>query len=291
MNSDEQIIDLHTHSTASDGAYTPGQIVQMAKSIGIGLLALTDHDTIDGISEAARMAEFSGIDFIPGFELSVKTDKGAVHLLGLGVYNPSAELETLLERIRKGRRERNPRIIRNLNELGYNITLSEVRELAGGEVIGRPHIAQALIRHGYVADYNEAFKRFLNSNGAAYSHRWRPDIAYACEVISNSGGIPILAHPGLIGFSGFDEMEAFITRLKASGLRGVEVHYSHHSREQHTQLLRIAKKLDLIISGGSDFHGANHPEARLGRGTDGEFISIEYARALLDQLHVAQLRY
>jgi len=272
--------DLHIHSIFSDGTFSPSEIVQQAFAIGIQTIALTDHDTVSGNHEASEAAKKTGIDFIPGIEISVNSSYGSLHMLGLGLFRVNNRLEELISKIQIGRRNRNPQIIRKLQILGYSISFEEVQQLARSEIIGRPHIAQVLINHQYVTDQDEAFHRFLNTDAAAYVHRWRPSIDDAIEIIRSSDGIPILAHPGFIEFPRESSREAFIRSLKEMGLQGLEVHYPSHSVRKHELLQSLAKKYNLLITGGSDFHGGNKPGSLLGKGTDGRWITSEYASGI-----------
>jgi 3',5'-nucleoside bisphosphate phosphatase len=280
------LVDLHTHTSMSDGTVDPGDLISLAKSQGIGIIAITDHDTIAGNAQACATAEKLDLTCIPGMEISANGPYGSIHVLGLGLYHPSPELHEMLDRIQTGRRERNPMIVRKLQLLGYAITMEEVKALAGGNIIGRPHIAQSLMQHGYVTDQSDAFKRFLNSNAEAYVQRWRPEIDQAAEAIITSGGVPVLAHPGLIPIPDGAAMKRYFRSLKSSGLQGLEVHYPTHSSCQHEQLQSMAENLGLITTGGSDFHGDNKPGVLLGRGTNGDPITIEFVEPLCELLKI-----
>ncbi|MBN1354786.1 PHP domain-containing protein [bacterium] len=280
------LADLHIHTTESDGTVTPDAAVKRAHVLGIGLMAITDHDTIDGNDLAVKTAEKLGVLCLRGLEISVNSRFGSIHVLGLGLQHFSERLEKLLEQIQIGRRERNPRIVRKLKLLGFDISMEEVRDLAKGEIIGRPHIAKALVNRKYAADQAEAFELFLNRSSAAYVERWRPEVRQAADAISDSGGIPVLAHPGLIPIPDTGTRKDFLHQLKSRGVLGLEVHYPSHSAEMHTQLESIACDLEMIKTGGSDFHGENKPGIEMGRGTCGLPILLDYVRSLIETLNI-----
>ena len=257
--------DLHTHSTASDGQYTPSEIVKLAKEREIEVMALTDHDTIDGVDEAQRAGDTLGIQVIRGVELSAKEYRG-FHILGYGFQDGDTELSRLCEKLRAGRDERKYKIIDFLREKGVNIELSEVEELAGGEVIARPHFARVLVRHGYVSTNREAFDRYLDTEEFRKKvTRFKADARTCVEAIKSAGGKVSLAHPYQMGLSD-DELEALVARLKDQGLDAIECYYPKYTPEQQAFYLYLTEKYRLHQTGGSDFHGEKvKPDVSLAR--------------------------
>ena len=237
--------DLHTHSTASDGQYTPTQLVRLAKERGLDVLALTDHDTVDGLEEAVRAGEQMGIRVIRGIELSAMGSSG----ISIQV---------------RGRDQRAPRIIAFLEEQGVRIPLSEVEALAGGQIMGRPHFAQVLVRHGYVSSNREAFDRYLDTEDFHRRVERPKPLAQVCvETIRAAGGKASLAHPYQIGVDN-GTLEDIVRELAGCGLNAIECFYPRHTPEQQSFYLRLAEKYGLHATGGSDFHGERvKPDIRL----------------------------
>ena len=255
-------VDLHTHSTASDGAHRPARLVEMAAAGGLGVLSVSDHDTLDGVSDACRAGKSLGLPVIPAVELSVDLEAGgSAHLLG---YFPQADLERLLspssslgkalEGVRQARYRRNPRILERLAGLGMHVPEPEVARAAGEGVIGRPHIAQVMVNRGYVGSQREAFDRFLARGKPAYVERRRLYAGSAIDLIRDVGGIPVLAHPGLMPRT-HRELSALVAGLADRGMQGVEVYYPGHDRAMTEHLRNTACGLDLALTGGTDYHG------------------------------------
>lgn len=278
------LMDLHTHTTFSDGSETPETLIDMAFERGLTVVAITDHDSISGLEHAEKQATKRGIRLVRGIEFSADYGEISVHIVGLGIKKPDEIFIEMLQKIGKGRASRNPQIVQKLNELGFDITLEEIRNIAAGDIISRPHIAEALVRNGYVENTNEAFKKYLNRGRPAYQERYRPTVSEATAMIKHMGGIPILAHPGLIRFP-FETMESHISRLKSMGIEGLETHYPVHTPAMRQEFSRIAKKLRLLESGGSDFHGVFKPNP-IGLGTDREPILGSFLRPLLERLNI-----
>ena len=247
------IADLHTHSTASDGQYAPAQLVQLAKEKGIEALALTDHDTVDGIPEAAQAGRRAGIRVIPGVELGAKEYKN-LHILGYNYANAPCPLTDLCQKLRAGRDERKYRILDFLKEKGVELSLEEVEEMAGGKVIARPHFAQVMVRHGYVATTREAFDRYLDTSEYSRIERFKASAQECIEAIKASGGRVSMAHPYQVGLDD-DALEALVRSLKGFGLDAIECYHSGHTPQQTAFYLSLAKRYDLHVTGGSDFHG------------------------------------
>ncbi len=284
-------VDLHIHSTASDGMMTPSEIVGMALEKSLTMISITDHDTLDGIPEAAGVAADSGIHFVPGVELSVDLESdGSItaHLLG---YFPGAEIEELVSDstplgeaitfVQGGRRRRNPRILEKLRASGVYILMNEVKLLSDGDVVGRPHIAQAMVDAGYVGSLKEAFNRFLGKGRPAYVERDRLPVGKAMDVIREAGGLPVMAHPGYIAMDS-DEMRELFGRMKGLGLSGVEVYYPTHAPSMVEFLLSVADEFDLLVTGGSDFHGRDGEAAPLGGSPDGFAVETDMIRDFMD---------
>lgn len=246
--------DLHTHSTASDGQYTPSELACLAKKRGLDLLALTDHDTVDGLDEAVKAGEKLGLRILRGIELSAR-EYGTFHILGYGINPEAPVLQALCSRMKEGRDERAPRLIAFLREKGMTISMDEVQEIAGGAIIGRPHFAQAMVRRGYVASNREAFDRYLDTDEFRQRvERPKPSVRECIEAIKDAGGKVSLAHPYQIGI-GETALDALVGELAGCGLDAIECYYPRHTAEQTAFYLDLAKKYCLHITGGSDFHG------------------------------------
>lgn len=262
----KDLIDLHTHTTASDGSVPPAQLVAQAKALGLEALAVTDHDTTAGLDEALAAGRDSGLEVIAGVEISVAgPNGGSLHMVGLFVDHRAPALAEGLARLQQARAQRNPKIVANFRELGIDLTLEEVRGFAGGGQVGRPHFAQALAARGVVSHPDEAFRRYLAPGRPAYAPKFRFEPAEAMAMLKAAAGVPILAHPGVLKLR-WAELERLIAQLRGQGLEGVEAYHSDHSAADQGRLLGLARRLGLVVSGGSDFHGAPKPKVRLGVG-------------------------
>ncbi len=246
-------VDLHTHSTASDGQYTPSQLVRLAAARGLEALALTDHDTLDGLEEAVEAGAHAGLLVLRGVELGAKEYR-SLHILGYGFTPGAPGLEALCARMREGRDERKYRILDFLREKGLGITLAEVEEIAGGAIIARPHFAQALVRGGYTATVKEAFDRYLDTDEYQRIERVKPDARTCIETIRAAGGKASLAHPYQLNLEE-ESLDALVKQLAGYGLSAIECYYPRHRPEQQAFYLHLAEKYGLYVSGGSDFHG------------------------------------
>lgn len=258
-----RLSDLHTHTTASDGQYAPSQLVKLAKDQGLSVLAVTDHDTIAGVEEAMAAGKAVGVTVIRGVELSAR-DHHNFHILGYGFQEGGTELSSLCEKFRAGRDERKYKIVDYLREKGVDINLSEVEALAGGEVIARPHFAQALVRRGYVKTNREAFDRYLDTSEFRQRvTRFKADGKTCVEAIKAAGGKASLAHPYQMGLSD-NELETLVCQLKGWGLDAIECYYPRYTPEQQEFYLHLTKKYQLCQTGGSDFHGEKvKPDVKL----------------------------
>ncbi len=265
-------IDLHLHTTHSDGSFSAAEVVRLAHQAKVTTLAITDHDTVSGIPEAIATGAELGVDIIPGVEISSRVGDNELHILGYFLNWQDQELSQRLATLRESRHSRNPQIIERLRSLGLDVTYEEVRALAWTDAVGRPHIARLLMEKHYVISAKDAFDRYLANGRPAYVARELPPPADAIAWIRAAGGVAVLAHPTWATSAG-EELEPLLTTLKAEGLGGIEVHYSTHTKRQTTKYLGLAKKLDLLITGGSDFHGITKPDIEVGIGRGGLKVS------------------
>ena len=278
------LIDLHTHSTASDGSLSPEELVTLAGKKGLVAMALTDHDTLEGLPEARAAGARCGVDVVAGVELSVADGEKSIHLVGLFLPDNPGPLAERLDWLRQRRHNRNRLILEKLRTLGVNLDYEAVTELAQGAV-GRPHIAQALLARGVVSSFKEAFTRFLGAYGKAYVPKDKLTLTHAIGLLHAEGGLAVLAHPYLLGLSG-PALTETVTRYRDVGLDAIEAFYTEHSQYQTLEYLALARKLGLAVSGGSDFHGAAKPEVELGRGRGSLRVDI----ATLDILRARLVR-
>jgi len=273
-------IDLHIHTTASDGTFTPSEILAHAIKLKLKAIAITDHDTLAGSSAALNSGIPAALEFLTGVEISAAPppfyhQAGSFHLLGYSIHLDDSELNQTLEKLRLARKNRNPAIINRLNELGISISLDEVREEAGDVQLGRPHIAQMMIRKGVVSSINEAFDQFLGTDKPAYVDKYRVKCSKAISAILGAGGIPVLAHPSLLEYESENQLDDLIGQLKQMGIQGVEVYYPQHTADQTRLFAELAQRHDLLMTGGTDFHGSIHPDIEMGSGKDDLFIPYE----------------
>ncbi len=275
-------LDLHLHTTHSDGSCTPTEVINLAHKAGVTALAITDHDITTGILEATVAGQEHGIDVIPGIEISSIMGTSELHILGYFLDYQDAHLNERLARLRDSRHRRNPKIIERLQAAGIAITYEEVRALAGTDSVGRPHIARVLMEKGVVVSAKEAFDLWLADGRPAYIPRELPAPADAMRWIREAKGLPVLAHPTWVKTTD-GTLTDLVRRLKADGLDGVEVHYSTHSPRQTRDYLALAKQLDLLVTGGSDFHGLTKPDIDVGVGKG----TLHVPGSLLDKLRNA----
>ncbi|MFP5333032.1 MAG: PHP domain-containing protein [Acidimicrobiia bacterium] len=273
-------IDLHTHSTTSDGSLTPTELVELAWELRLEAVALTDHDTLDGIDEASRAADRVGIELIPGVELSLDWDRGGMHMLVLWLTPGTGPLQDRLAELQAARNSRNARIVDRLNELGLEISLAEVEAEAGDGSVGRPHFAAVMVRKGYVPDIRTAFDEYLANGRPAYMPRYRLAPEEAIGLARRSGGVPILAHAHTLGLDNRGEVEALLERLVGAGLVGIECHYGSYDADERAGYVAMARRFGLLPAGGSDFHGSYKPEVALGTGSVGIGVPSEILEPL-----------
>ena len=260
------IADLHTHSTASDGSDSPARVVELAMQAGLGAVALTDHDTQEGVDEAQSAARQTRIDVIPGVELSLRYEGGGMHLIVLWLTPGRGPLQDRLRGLQDGRGTRNERIVALLADAGMPITIEEVLDEAGGGTVGRPHIAAVMMRRGYVPDIRTAFDVWLGAGKPAYAGRDRLDPEDAISLARESGAVPVLAHPHTLGITTASAMADLLARLKRAGLVGLEAHYSSYRAHERAGYADLASRFELLPSGGSDYHGTYKPGLSIGSG-------------------------
>jgi len=261
-------VDLHIHTTASDGVMSPSEIVRYAKARGLQAIAITDHDTIEGLEEGVLEGERIDFEVIPGIEISAEHSPGSMHLLGffLDIHYPL--LNEKLGYLQKARAERNPKIVERLNRLGIELTYEEVLKASGGGQVGRPHFAQVLLEKNYVRSFQEAFERFLKKGAPAYVDKFRFTAKEALHFINEAKGVAVLAHPNTLNMNGYSELENLILRLIEEGLKGIEVYYPEHSPLEVARYKTLAERYGLLMTGGTDYHGIekNGLDIGVGRG-------------------------
>jgi hypothetical protein len=243
--------DLHTHSTYSDGRLTPTELIEQAVGKSLEVLALTDHDSVDGIAEAQEAAQrYPQLLFIPGVELSTDVPREEVHMLGYFLDWRNPRFQSRLAHLRRSRLERGQKMLAKLKRLGIEISWQRVKEIAGDGAVGRPHIALAMLEAGHISSLEEAFERYLGRNGPAYAEREKLTPAEAVQLLTGASGLPVLAHP-----RDLQNLEPLVVELKEAGLVGVEVYYQDYDDQTIERLLAVARQHDLLPLGGSDFHG------------------------------------
>ena len=243
-------IDLHIHTTASDGKFSPEEVVYKSAALGLSVIAICDHDTVDGVANALQAASSLPPKVIPGVELSTLAPGNEVHILGYFIDYTDPELRAALANARNSRRERAQAMIAKLKGLGIHIDWQRVQQIADNASIGRPHIAQAMLEKGYVTSFKEAFTKYISCGGPAYAERCKITPAEAVALIIKADGLPVLAHPTTI-----NGPETMVSQLKAAGLVGMEVYYNGYTDDERNSLARMASKYNLIATGGSDYHG------------------------------------
>ena len=272
-------VDLHIHSSISDGIFSPTEIVQKAAKAGLAVIALADHDNVDGIAPALEAArEFPWLKVIPAVEISCDVTAGEVHMLGYFIDYTQHSLLTALERMRNSRQERAKGMVAKLVNLGLNIDWERVKEIAGSGSVGRPHIAQAMLEKGYITSIQEAFTRYIAFGGPAYVERQKMNPREVVELIIRANGLPVLAHPLT-----FNDPESLIIELKKIGLVGLEAYYKDYTDEEINRLISLADKYGLIVTGGSDYHGLDENTETMIGGADVPLEIIEKLSFLAEQ--------
>jgi len=284
-------IDLHIHSTASDGTFTPSEIIERALQLDLKAIAITDHDTIDGTKSVLSSGIPPAIDFLTGVEISSPPPpsiqcSGNLHILGYDFDPDHPGLNRMLKVVQQARLERNPKIIQCLSRLGFEISLAEVAESAGDkQIIGRPHIAMLMMKKGFVRSIQEAFERWIGTGKPAYVEKYAPDCQQVIGTIRSAGGISVLAHPGLLNIKDENEFRHLMQKLKAMSLRGLEAYYSKHSPKLIAYYADFAREHGLLITGGSDFHGALKKDIEMGSGKGDLFVPYELYLQLIAARH------
>lgn len=282
------MVDLHLHSTFSDGSRTPEEVVSLAREAGLSAAVLTDHDNWDGAPRFAAAAAAAGIRTTVGMEISADVPGRTVHLLAYGFDPADAALAAALRKVREGRRARNAEILAKLSRLGRPLSAADVLREAGPDgVVARPHIAAALVRKGFARDRADAFRRFLERGAAAYADRFRLAPAEAVSLVRAAGGAVSLAHPFSTRFERA-ELRAFVGGLAEAGLAGIEAYYTGHLPGQVAELLGLAREFGLVATGGSDFHGDAKPSVRVGVAYGGLKVPDECFDALLARVAAAR---
>jgi len=274
------VIDLHTHTTFSDGTLTPTELVEAAADLGLSALAVTDHDTVDGLPEALAAGERLGVRVVPGVEINCEHEQVTLDVLGYFLAGaPNLELEEELAGLRRYRDERNARILARLAELGYPIGAGDLAEAAGGGAVGRPHIGEAMVRLGYAESVSDAFTRFLKRGAPAWVDRRRLALGAAIRLLRASDGLPVIAHPGIIRTDAAG-LEHIVREAARLGLAGLEVLYPLHDERMVALCTELAERYALAPTGGSDYHGRVKPGIRLGVAAAGEPVPDEILAGL-----------
>ncbi len=265
------MIDLHIHSTASDGSLSPFQITTLALKSGVTAISITDHDTIDGVKAVMTASSTRYPEILSGVEISCHPPSdtygtSSLHMLGYGFSIYDTQLNQILDQLQQARQKRNPEIIEKLNALGFDITIEEILEKCGEGQAGRPHIAQVMVEKGFVASFKEAFDKYLAKGKPGYVDKFRISCRQAIHVIKSAGGVPVLAHPGLMENEDSASIETLVESLVSDGLMGIEVYYSSHSPQQVACFERLAQQYGLLVTGGSDFHGTFSQGVDIGSG-------------------------
>jgi hypothetical protein len=273
------MIDLHSHSTASDGSRTPESLVELALALGLKALALTDHDTLDGVDRALARARGTSLLLVPGVEIEIEIDAGEFHLLGLDLPGDRSGLAEALGRVQAGRRERNARMVSKMQAAGIPITLEELAATAGGEIVSRAHFARILVHKKVVNSIDAAFKRLIGKGREFYESRLCLGLREATALIGAAGGVAVVAHPASLGLQG----PALRTRLQAfkdQGVAGIEAWHPNHALKDCRRFERLARSLGMVVTGGSDFHGDHVPQRTLGRTAGGREIPDAFLESL-----------
>jgi predicted metal-dependent phosphoesterase TrpH len=253
-------VDLHTHSSASDGLYSPAALIDLAHLKGVVALAITDHDTVDGLGEAERHAAEKGLTFVPGVEFSIDYPRGTFHLVGLRIDFKNRALADTLGELKKKRDSRGRRIVEDLRRNGVDIRLEEVLDLAAGAALGKPHFARVMVRRGYGSSVQDIFERYMTRGKPGDVEKEKMTFDTAVGIIKNAGGVPVLPHPASLEFDNLQDFEHALKDLVARGLEGLECYAGMHTPEEAAGYLKIARKHGLLVTGGSDFHGEKPDE-------------------------------
>ena len=274
------VIDLHTHTTHSDGSASPQELIERACAKRARAVAITDHDTVGALGEARAAAERFGVEFVDGIEISAEYSPGTMHILGYCIDGESGALANKLLELKQARERRNPQIANRLRLLGFDISYDEVAKVAGNQVVGRPHFARVMIEKGHVASIQEAFDRFLKKGAAAYVEKARLSPAESIALIHEAGGVAVLAHPYQLKLESYEAADELVGELARVGLDGIEALYSRHSAAQRDSYSEIALRHDLLVTGGSDYHGSYKPDISLVTGLGDLEVPYDLLEAL-----------
>ena len=283
-------IDLHIHSRASDGSLTPSEILALAQRLKLGAIAITDHDTLDGSKEALANGLPNSLKFLTGIEISVTPPppfvcSGSFHILGYAIDLNDFGLNQKLQKLQAARKNRNPQIVKRLNQLGMELTFAELLDFVPQGQIGRPHIAQLMVKKGYAESISAAFDNFLGQGKPAYVDKFRMTAEQAIHQILAAGGVPVLAHPLLMGIQNEARLEDFIASLKSMGLKGIEVYYPENPPHETDHYIYLARQHELLMTGGTDFHGTLKPEIQMGTGKGDFFVPYALYQKLVPYIH------
>ncbi len=277
-------IDLHIHSTHSDGSFTPAELVEEAKRVGVSAIALTDHDSINGITEITRSGEECGMETIPGVELSTEYGTAEIHVVGLFIDPDNEALKEQIRMFVDNRNNRNVKMIDKLREKGFDITADAVYERNPGAVIARPHIARYLVETGQAKDVQSVFDEYIAQGKCCYVERYKITPVEAVKLIHDAGGIAVLAHPCLYKIPR-ETLLTLISEMKEGGLDGIEALYGRNEGNDEEEYCQIAQDFDLLLSGGSDFHGASKPDLQIGTGRGDLCIPYKILEIMKEYIH------
>ena len=279
------MIDLHAHTIASDGDKTPEELIDLALSKNLSAIAITDHDTVNGLKSAFEYSKDKNIIFVPGIELEADVDKGQMHILGLFIDFENKYLNDVLTEIKQGRENRNNLFIKEFNKMGFEITLEELRKVSGGKIIGKPHFAKVFLQKKYINTKNEIFDNYFNKPPLNAIKKTSFSAEKIIKMIKKANGIAVLAHPQTLKLED-EELEKELNELITYGLDGLECYHSKQTPEQMHTFKALAKKLNLLVTKGSDYHGPiTTPEVELGTGKDGNIVSDEEDKILENLLN------
>ena len=284
--SQSERIDLHIHSSASDGTLSPSEILNRAQDLNLKAIAITDHDTVEGSRAVLRLGIPPTIEFLTGVEISAAPPQGfsvfgSFHILGYAIQLDHPLLNDMLKKQQKARRDRNPEILKRLCGRGVNIDMEELlAEFPNGQ-LGRPHIAQLMVRKRFVQSIDEAFDEYIGKGKPAYVEKFSLGSETAIDMIRQAGGVSVLAHPSILKIQNRETFEALMFSLKKMGLRGLEVYYPGHTREDTDFFADLSKRHGLLMTGGTDFHGAVNPDIEMGAGNGNFRVPYELYENLL----------